>query len=76
MVPSLDATLQTSKPEMVNDMLIGDSEDFHTGLEIENWWWATINRKLKMDMLLTDIAKYGKKAVQESLILHMWSRVL
>ncbi|RDB22893.1 hypothetical protein Hypma_009809 [Hypsizygus marmoreus] len=53
-----------------------DPDDFHTGLEIENRWWAAINKRLKMDKLYTDKARYGKKAVPEKTVLHTWSGVL
>ncbi|RDB22910.1 hypothetical protein Hypma_009807 [Hypsizygus marmoreus] len=53
-----------------------DPVEFHTGIEIENLWWAAINKRLKMDKLFTDTSHYGKKAIQEKLVLHTWSGVL
>jgi hypothetical protein len=48
----------------------------HTEAEIENKWNAAINTRLKMDRLHTDKIRYGKRAIQEKIVLQTWSRVL
>ncbi|KIJ06161.1 hypothetical protein PAXINDRAFT_92421 [Paxillus involutus ATCC 200175] len=56
--------------------LEGDTSKFHTREEIQNRWIFAMNSRLKMDMLLTDRARYGKKAIPQKTVLQTWSGVL
>lgn len=51
-------------------------DKIHSENEIRNRWISTINRRLKFDKILTNILRYGKRALKESLVLRTWSGVL
>lgn len=51
-------------------------EKYHTESELKNKWLHTINMRLKLDKLHTNISRYGKQAIKESTVLHTWSGVL
>ncbi|KAJ6459390.1 hypothetical protein C8R47DRAFT_1022598 [Mycena vitilis] len=44
--------------------------------EIHNRWLKTINNRLAMDSTLTNSQKWGKKAINKSLVLETWSKTL
>lgn len=48
----------------------------HPASEIHNKWLFTINSRLKFDKILTNVSRYGKKALSEELVLKTWSGVL
>ncbi|KAG1856194.1 hypothetical protein C8R48DRAFT_749170 [Suillus tomentosus] len=53
-----------------------EEDKFHSKNEICNRWILTINKRLKYDKILTNTARYGKRALKESLVLQTWSGVL
>ncbi|KAK6971868.1 hypothetical protein R3P38DRAFT_2475830, partial [Favolaschia claudopus] len=44
--------------------------------EIKNRWLNTINNRLSIDCLLTNIKKYGSKSIRKSIVLKTWEKVL
>ncbi|KAJ7732743.1 ribonuclease H-like protein [Mycena maculata] len=48
----------------------------HSETEIHNRWVATINKRLKIDRLLTDISRYGSHALHVNTVLKTWDGVL
>ncbi|KAG2738218.1 hypothetical protein P692DRAFT_20759351 [Suillus brevipes Sb2] len=53
-----------------------DAEKYHSEREIYNRWLSTMNRRLKLDRILTDKNKFGRKAIDEKLVLRTWSGTL
>ena len=51
-------------------------DDHHSTKEIHNRWLATINKRLRLDCLLTDKRRYGKKATKASKVIQTWSGIL
>ncbi|KAG1859488.1 hypothetical protein C8R48DRAFT_748606 [Suillus tomentosus] len=51
-------------------------ELYHTKREVYNRWLKSINNRLKMDKLLTDTMRYGKKATKIDKVLRTWSGIL
>ncbi|RDX43886.1 hypothetical protein OH76DRAFT_1543714, partial [Lentinus brumalis] len=52
-----------------------DRERWHSAAEIENRWFAAMNRRLTLDRSLTS-TRFGKKAKDRGLILSTWSGIL
>ncbi|KAJ7872983.1 hypothetical protein B0H13DRAFT_1633645 [Mycena leptocephala] len=53
-----------------------NGKDPPTESEIRNRWAHTLNMRITVDCLLTNKAKYGKKALKKSLVLRTWANVL
>ncbi len=58
-----------------NDHVINDKLHY-TLNEIEQRWIQTINCCMKLDCILSDQRKFGRKAIQKSLVLKMWQGTL
>jgi ribonuclease HI len=44
--------------------------------EIKNRWLKTINKRIALDCLLSNKAKYGNKSINKSLVLKTWQKTL
>ncbi|KAI0353111.1 ribonuclease H-like protein [Trametes cingulata] len=53
-----------------------EPDKVHTEREVANRWLAAMNRRLKMDALLTQARQCGKKALKKQLVLETWRGVL
>ncbi|KAJ7049014.1 hypothetical protein C8F01DRAFT_1003308 [Mycena amicta] len=53
-----------------------DMRDPPDDTEIHNRWKETINRRITIDRLLTNKAKYGSKSLRKSLVLRTWAGTL
>ncbi|KAF7367382.1 DNA polymerase epsilon catalytic subunit [Mycena sanguinolenta] len=53
-----------------------DERDAATTPEIQNRWRKAINTRLNLDRILTDVARYGKKALNQKLVESTWEKVL
>ncbi|KAJ7860650.1 hypothetical protein B0H13DRAFT_2237362 [Mycena leptocephala] len=51
-------------------------ESPHSESEIHNRWVACINKRLKIDRLLTDRSRYGSRAMDTKTVLKTWDGVL
>ena len=58
-----------------NERVIGDRGEA-TEPEIRNRWKKAINSRLHLDCVLTNEARYGKKAMDKSLVRGTWKKVL
>ncbi|KAG1794080.1 hypothetical protein EV424DRAFT_1475545 [Suillus variegatus] len=52
----------------------GKHEKFHSETEVYNRWVHTMNTRLKFNQLLTDLSRYGNKALKSEMVLKTWSR--
>ncbi|KAG1872258.1 hypothetical protein F4604DRAFT_1768278 [Suillus subluteus] len=53
-----------------------NSKLYHSNKEIYNRWLKAINNRLKLDRLLTDSTRFGKKATKIDKVLKTWSGIL
>ena len=53
-----------------------DPDKIPTKEEVQKVWLNVINRRLRLDCLLTDKHKYGKKAIRQPLVEKTWWGVL
>ncbi|KAJ7028660.1 hypothetical protein C8F04DRAFT_882608, partial [Mycena alexandri] len=44
--------------------------------EIKNRWLKTINKRIAIDCLLSNKAKYGNNSINKSLVLKTWQKTL
>jgi ribonuclease HI len=51
-------------------------KSYHSDSEIHNSWIACINKRLKIDRLLTDTSRYGSRALDIKTVLKTWDGVL
>ncbi|KAJ7093650.1 hypothetical protein C8R43DRAFT_908052 [Mycena crocata] len=51
-------------------------KSLHCEMEIHNRWIACINKRLKIDRLLTDSSRYGSRALNTNTVLKTWDGVL
>lgn len=58
-----------------NDRVINDKPNY-TPREIEQRWSHAVNRRIRLDCILSDKKKFKKKAIQVSLVLKTWQGTL
>ncbi|PBK79711.1 hypothetical protein ARMGADRAFT_1100209, partial [Armillaria gallica] len=61
--------------KMQNERVVND-KPHHTAREIEQRWLHAMNRRMKLDCILSDRKKFRRKAIQKSLILKTWQGTL
>lgn len=61
--------------KMRNERVIND-KPHHTAREIEQRWLHAMNRRMKLDSILSDQRKFRRKAIKKSLVLKTWQGTL